>query len=156
MTIHPHSVLRPLNHNTTIHPHSDLRLLSPPQPQHDYTCTLGSETTLLPPQSQLNYTCTCTLCLSPCPSMSELRNRSVLLLWFMVPFQQLQAAVQISCWRHIRSSSLLPQVRKSEIGSQISGPSSSVEEGRRRKLREKRERGRTELREGGGEIFLIA
>ena len=110
---------------------------------------------MLLPQSQLNYTCT--LRLSPCPSMSELRNRTVLLLRFMVPSQQLQAAVQISCWPHVRSSSLLPQVRKSEIGSQISGPSSSVGEGRRRELREKRERGRKELRERGGEeILLIA
>ena len=67
------------------------------------------------------------LSLLPCPSMSELINRSVLLLRFTVPSQQLQAAVQTSCLPHIRSSALLLQVRNSETGSQISGPSSSVE-----------------------------
>lgn len=79
------------------------------------------------------------VCLSPCPSMLELINCSVLLLQFMVPSQQLQAAVQTSCLPHIRSSVLLLQVRNSETGSQISGPSSSVEE-----------KGEEGLREGGG------
>ena len=67
----------------------------------------------------------------------------------MVPSQQLQAAVQTSCLPHIWSSALLLQVRNSETGSQISGPSSSVEgEGGR---------GRRELREGGEDgIWLIA
>ena len=63
---------------------------------------------------------------SPCPSMVDMMNRCVSVVRFMVPSQQLQAAVQTSRLPHIRSSLLPLQVRKSDTGSQISGPSSSV------------------------------
>ena len=83
--------------------------------------------------------------------MLELMNRSVLLLRFIVPSQQLQAAVQTSSLPHIRSSALLLQVRNSNIGSQISGPSLSVEWEKGGKLGKEVGGMRRELRDGNGE-----
>ena len=65
----------------------------------------------------------------PWPSMVESVNRCVFVVWFMLPSQQLHAAVQMARVPHLRLASLFPpvQVRRFESGSHISGPSSSVE-----------------------------